>query len=264
MALRRFIALRGPVKKIFCDQGTNLVGAANEFESELKAMKQDEVKEFLLKNNCDIQFEFNPPSASHFGGVFERQIQTIRKVLAGILLEQGHCLSSESLSTFLLEACAIVNSRPLSVVNIQDQTLEPLTPNHLLSQKSRVIVSPPGNFVRQDLYLVKHWRRVQHLANVFWKRWRSEYLSQINRRPKWTDSSENISHNDIVLIVDENLPRSSWRLARVIETYASKDNLVRSVRLKVATKQQDNKGHWNITTSFLVRPISKLILLLKG
>ena len=123
-------------------------------------MKQDEVKEFLLQNNCDIQFDFNPPSASHFDGVFERQIQTIRKVLAGILLEKGHCLSSESLSTFLLEACAIVNSRPLSVVNIQDQTLEPLTPNHLLSQKSRIIVSSPGNFVRQDLYLVKHWRRV--------------------------------------------------------------------------------------------------------
>ena len=72
----------------------------------------------------------NPPSASDFGGVFERQIQTICKVLAGILLEQLHCLSSESLSTFLLEACVIVNSRPLSVVNIQDQTLEPLTPNH--------------------------------------------------------------------------------------------------------------------------------------
>ena len=49
MALRRFIALRGPVKKIFCDQGTSLVGAANELENKLKAMKQDEVKEFLLK-----------------------------------------------------------------------------------------------------------------------------------------------------------------------------------------------------------------------
>ena len=54
MALRRFIAIRGPVKKIFCDQRTNLVGAANEFENELKAIKQDEVKDFLLKNNCDI------------------------------------------------------------------------------------------------------------------------------------------------------------------------------------------------------------------
>ena len=103
-------------------------------------------------------------------------------------------------------------------------------------------------------------RLTDNSVYLFWKRWRSEYLSQINRRSKWTDSTENISCNDIVLIVDENLPRSSWRLARVIETYASKDNL----GLKVATKQQDNKGHWNITTSFLVRPISKLILLLKG
>jgi hypothetical protein len=35
-----------------------------------------------------IEWEFNPPAASHFGGVWERQIRTIRKVLYGLLKEQ--------------------------------------------------------------------------------------------------------------------------------------------------------------------------------
>lgn len=48
---------------------------------------------------------------------------------------------------------AIVNSRPLTVDNIHDpESLEPLTPNHLLTMKSRVILPPPGNFQRTDLY----------------------------------------------------------------------------------------------------------------
>lgn len=51
-----------------------------------------------------------------------------------------HCgshLDDEMLRTFMCEAAAIVNSRPLTVANIHDpNSLEPLTPNHLLTMKS--------------------------------------------------------------------------------------------------------------------------------
>ena len=117
-------------------------------------MEQGPVKSFLLSQNCQIEFVFNPPSASHFGGVFERQIGSIRKVLSGLLLEQSSSLSDECLITLLHEVSAIINCRPLSHINLSDSCIEPLTPNHLLTQKSRVIVSPPGTFVRQDLYLL--------------------------------------------------------------------------------------------------------------
>ena len=174
---------------------------------------------------------FNPPSASHFGGVFERQIRTIRKVLTGLLLEQDSRISDECLSTLLHEVAAIVNCRPLSHINLSDASIEPLTPNHLLTQKSRVVVSPPGTFVREDLYIAKRWRRVQYLANLFWTSWRHEYLATINKRQKWNNQRRNLQVDDIVLISDDNAPRSSWRLARNIELYPSDDGLVRSVKL---------------------------------
>lgn len=251
LALRRFIAIRGPVVHIRCDRGTNFVGASNELKSEMEKIDCEQLRRFLQDNNAAVEFKFNPPSSSHFGGVFERQIGSIRRILEGILTEFGHSLNPDSLPTFLHEAAAIVNSRPLSCVNISDETLEPLTPNHLLTGKSRIVVSPPGAFVKQDMYLVKHWRRVQYLANLFWTRWRHEYLSLHHSRSKWPSPIKNISVGDVVLLADDNSPRNMWKLARVVETYPSDDNLVRSVKIKVFTKDTG--------PSLLDRPVHKLI-----
>ena len=114
-------------------------------------MQQGPVKSFLLSQNCQIEFVFNPPSASHFGGVFERQIGSIRKVLSGLLLEQRSSLSDECLPTLLYEVSAIINCRPLSHGNLSHSCIEPLSPNHLLAQKSRVVVSPPGTFTARSV-----------------------------------------------------------------------------------------------------------------
>jgi len=47
---------------------------------------------------------------------------------------------------------AIVNNRPLTVDSLTDATaVEPLTPNHLLHMKTRVVIPPPGEFQQEDL-----------------------------------------------------------------------------------------------------------------
>ncbi|KAK6295455.1 hypothetical protein J4Q44_G00346810, partial [Coregonus suidteri] len=69
-ALRSFIAIRGSVRQIRCDQGTNFVGARREFIEALKEMDQEELKDL----GCE--FIMNTPASSHMGGVWERQIRT--------------------------------------------------------------------------------------------------------------------------------------------------------------------------------------------
>ena len=65
------------------------------------------------------------------GGVWERQIRTIRSVLNVILHQSGGRLESASLRTFLYEAMAIVNGRPMTIDNLGDPTsLEPLVVIH--------------------------------------------------------------------------------------------------------------------------------------
>lgn len=59
-----------------------------------------------------------------------------------------------------------------------------------------------------------------------------EYLPTITRRTKWFKSARNISVGDIVLIVDENLPRNTWPMGRVQSVIAGKDHIVRRATVK--------------------------------
>ena len=153
----------------------------------MKKINRDEVCRFLLKKECDwFEFKLNTPKASHAGGVWERMIRTVRNALNGLLEQHGTQLDEESLRTLICEAEAIVNSRPIAAVEANSGEVEPLTPNHLLTMKSRVLMPPAGEFQRADVYLVKRWKRVQYIANQFWERWRKGFLLALQERKKWT------------------------------------------------------------------------------
>ena len=260
--LRCFIALRGPVQQIRCDQGSNFVGTRNIFKDALVEM-EPELRNFLLKNKCD--FLMNVPSASHMGGVWERQIRTIRSVLSAILVQHKARLDSSSLRTFFYEAMSIVNGRPLSVDHIHDPTGPvPLTPNLLLTMKSSVVLPPPGKFVEEDVYARKRWRRVQYLANEFWNKWKKEYVHMLQERQKWKKPQRNMEIGDIVILKDEDIPRGYWKLARVTEVTKDSDDLVRKVKVLIGDATLSKHGKRLRKPVVLERPIHKLVLLLEA
>ena len=163
----------------------------------------------------------------------------------------------------MVEAEAIVNCRPLAVNTINSSLYpEPLTPNHLLTMKSKVVMPPPGHFQRTDLYLNKRWRRVQYLANEFWNRWKKEFVHSLQPRQKWIAVRRNLQVNNIVIVTDENLPRNRWKLARIQEAFPSDDGLVRKVKMAIATESLDDSGRHTKPIVYLERPVQKLILLL--
>ena len=113
MALRRSISRRGQVKEICSDNGTNLVGGEKELRLAIKDWNQEQIHNFLVQK--EIKWIFNPPTASHCGGVWERCIRTVRKVLNAMVKKQ--IINEESLVTLLCEVESIVNSRPLTKVS---------------------------------------------------------------------------------------------------------------------------------------------------
>ena len=157
-------------------------------------------------------------------------------------------LNDEGLLTLLAEVESIINGRPITKVSDDPKDSDALTPNHLLLLRSGTSL-PPGLFVKGDNYSRRRWRQVQYLADVFWRRWLREYLPALQERQKWGAAKRNFAVNDIVLVFDDTVPRSSWLLGRVLEVHSNKkDGLVRSVKVKTKT-------------STLVRPIDKLVLL---
>ena len=79
--------------------------------------------------------------------------------------------------------------------------------------KSKVLLSPPGVLQREDIYLRRHWRRVQHLCNEFWLRWKKEYVHFLQKRQRWLKPRQNLQVGDVIVVAEHD---NCWPLARVI------------------------------------------------
>ena len=242
-ALRRFMARRGKPEEMRSDNGGNFKAAEKEIKQEIKNWNQEQIHEFLLQR--DVRWSFNPPFASHMGGVWERPIRTVRKVMSALVKEQ--VLDDEGLSTLMCEVECIINGRPLTKVSDDPKDLQALTPNHLLLLRGSPDL-PPGVFKKEDVFSIRRWRQVQYLTDVFWHRWLREYLPSLQERSKWQTSQRNLAVGDLVLLVDENAPRCVWFLARVLELHPNEDGCVRQVKVKTRS-------------GIFTRPVHKLCLL---
>lgn len=210
-------------------------------------------------------FILNPPASSYMGCVRERQIRTVRSVLTSIMDQSARRPGSTSLRTFLNRVMAIVNSLPLTTEHLNDPIgQEPLTPNHILKMKSSINAPPPGDFMREDLYLQKRWKRVQFLSNEFWTRRRNEYLLNLQVRSKWSKDRRNAKVNDIVLLQDDGMPWNQWKLAKVFEVFQGADEKVRKLKLLVSDPTLDRKDRRTFKPVYFERPIHKTVRLLEA
>ena len=192
---------------MYSDNGTN-------FTSVNKQMQK--AYEEVLHIYCSgkrIEWNFIPPTASHYVGSWERMIRTICKVFSGIIDGTGR-MTDEILHTFFYEVESIINGRPLTKVSDDVTDAAPLTPNHLLllrGNPSEALVSSLPNDVFRG-----RWRFVKYLAGIFGRRWTREYLTKLQKRFKWLFRRNNLSIGDLVLLLDENTPCSLWPLGLVI------------------------------------------------
>ena len=104
-------------------------------------MDQAKISDTLLQDR--IQWLFNPPSAPHFGGVWERLVKSAKKALRITL--NGQLVNDETLLILMAENYSLLNSQPLTHVSIDPQDLEAITPHHfLISRHDRRFMSQAG------------------------------------------------------------------------------------------------------------------------
>lgn len=240
-SLKRFVARRGKPQEIFSDQGTNFIGADRELKRNMIKISSDEkLHKYLSDEN--IRWNFNPPAAPHFGGLWESGIKQMKGHLKRTIGIQ--ILTNEEFTTLITQIEACLNSRPLVAQSSDPNDLSPLTPGHFLIGTALTAIPEPQT-TRTNYSHAERWKLTQGLFQSFWKRWSTDYLSQLQQRPKWVKAKPNLQENDLVLIKDDNLPPLRWKLGRIIESYPGPDGRVRVVKLKTAMGE-------------LKRPIAKL------
>ncbi|MBM6549352.1 hypothetical protein [Streptococcus dysgalactiae] len=127
MALLRCIARRGTPEAIYSDNGSNFVGACAELKKSLDQWDHYKLRTELLRRNIDWHSQL--PEASYRGGLWERMIRTVRRILAAVSGQQ--VLTDESLLTYITEVERIVNDRPLVPVYDDPKNPRVLSPNDL-------------------------------------------------------------------------------------------------------------------------------------
>lgn len=226
-ALRRFVSRRGKCSNIYTDNGSNFLGARrclNEMHKVLLSQTHnDDVAVALAKDG--ISWHFIPPSAPHFGGLWEAGVRSVKLHLRRVI--GSSILTFEELYTLLTQIEAILNSRPLC--SLSDDDINPLTPAHFIIGEPLTAVPEP-NLLDIPPNRLTHWKHIQSMVQGFWKRWQMEYITTLQERSKWQHTKTDVKPGDLVVIKEPNLPPSKWLLGRVQEVTPGPDN-----RIRVAT-----------------------------
>ncbi|XP_071578330.1 uncharacterized protein [Temnothorax nylanderi] len=247
-ALKRFISRRGKPSDIYSDNGTNFVGANKELKELRNLLRSQQFENKVVSElSVDrIDWHFIPPSAPHFGGIWEAGIKSTKYHLKRIV--GNALLTYEEMYTVLTQIESCLNSRPITAISSDPNDPCALTPGHFLIG-SPLQALPEPNLTEINEHRLSRWQRVQTMVQHFWKRWSTEYLTQLHQRTKWrTIKSSSSLTGRIVVLREDNTPPLCWKLARIIDVHPGKDQLVRVLTLK--TKN-----------GIIKRPISKISLL---
>ena len=155
-----------------------------------------------------------------------------------------------------------VNSRLLTVDNLNDPSSTVITPNHLVTMKPHQLRALPGEFGDQETYGKLMWKKVQAFANQFWREWKATYLKDITKRQRWEQKDRNMAKGDLVLLIDENQPRNLWKMAIVEEALEGEDGNVRRAKVRPVNCHLNSQGNMTRPSTTLERPIQKLVLFL--
>ena len=176
MGVERFVSHRGTPANIWSDNGTNFVGAEKELRENIEKWNTTNIAVKLDPKG--IKWRFNPPSAPHQGGIWERLVRSFRRMLYTIF---GTCgLTDEVLNTTFCLVEQALNSRPLTPVSADPSNLGAITPNPcLLGNQATAISSIVGV---DEFNHRKRYARAQSYANAVWSPWIKEYIPALNRR----------------------------------------------------------------------------------
>ena len=208
-----------------------------------KTFKGKSLKKFNAANG--IRWRFNLARAPWWGGLFERMVRSTKRCLKKAVGSQR--LTFEELQTELVKIEAILNSRPLTYMYVNDFEV-PVSPSHLF-RGERVLDNHdnsdlPSEIPEEEISLSREKviaavKKRTAVVEHFWNRWRKEYLADLRESHKIhiQKKEPNISIGDVVLIEEENAKRNKWRLGKIVEIVRGKDGVIRGAVMETSKEK---------------------------
>lgn len=177
-ALCRIFGRRGVPELVYSDNGRAFVSLASEFE---RMKKEDKLEASLFFPYSAPNWKTSAPYSPWQGGFFERLIGCVKRILRSTL--RGRVLPRTQFTTLLIQAEAMVNSRPL----LAESSEQIITPAHFAGTSGLLAVPSPQRQTRQVRNVLREHAEYKKLQDAIWKSWKSDYLTSLRNR-WWSES----------------------------------------------------------------------------
>ena len=252
LSFKRFTSIYCTPDSIYTDNGTQFVASKNYLS---QAFLSNEFKNHLEHHS--IKHKTIPAGASWAGGIYERQIKTMKQCLYKTLGRAK--VSYFELITCLADIQNCINNRPITYVHSEIDEIEALTPNKILklniNPRLQLIESgdeldplwaPEGSSKSLHKSLIKTLNVQNQLFEDYKKLWYGQYLLSLREHTRdvfQTDWTDRLSVGNIVLVSAQNKPRIFWQMGRILKLIHSDDGKVRSVMIKMPNKEE---AHYSV------------------
>ncbi|RCN35992.1 zinc knuckle [Ancylostoma caninum] len=242
-ALRRFFASTAYPKWILCDNAKTFK-SIDELQSSYKFEDDNDPDIIDYCAQRRIEFKFIPSLSPWQGGLYEKMVHIFKVSFKHSL--QNRLLKFEELQTIAKETETIVNQRPLTYMTEDDEII-PLRPidflrpwTNLSSPRTEEYTDEWKPTTQTRDQLMEEWRTINDLLTRFWRRWSSEYLTNLREQHRVTHphprciNESQPKAGDIVLIQEKSLERGQWKIGRLV---SSTDNFQRSATVSLPSRR---------------------------
>ena len=263
--VRRLMAVRGDVKVIISDPGSQLVAASKELVDWRSGWNMEQLKRFGASHG--LEWTLIMPDSQHQNGASEILVKLVKGVKLSLLRVLGSkVLSLNETFTVLMEVANLVNERPIGIKPGEQSAVDYLSPNSLLLGRSSDRIcsgpfSPDGVLVEDPEAVKTRFLLVQAMITQFWNTWVKLYFPTLLVRSKWHVDKRNVEVNDICMLRESNMVRGDWRLCEVAKVFPDARGQVRNVAVMVKAKQGSSSTYVPTLPIEVKRHVSNLILL---
>ena len=251
MAIRRFFAIRGTPNFIQSDPGTQLKAAGKI----VQLWDCTRICEFAKTKN--ITWKIIPTNSQHYNGAVEAMIKSAKICLKQIIGVSP--MTKGEIDTVLSEVMQKLNSRPLMVRAGSDtESMGPITPNHLLSGRASMEI--PEINTDGQASLTKRLRFVDEISKQFWNKWFKQVFHKLVPSPKWNTEKRNAQVGDTILLKEESMVQSKYKLGRIAEVYPGVDNRVRRVKIEYRNASPNSKMD-QMKKMFTERSVNNIVVI---
>ena len=254
--LKKFTCLRGFPKKLYSDNGTQLVSANKEMREMVIQWNKKEI--FNFGKFKGLSWVFNKSADAPWeNACSESLIRLVKRSLTRIIGDS--VVSFGELQAVMYEVANVLNERPIGFKpgeNLDEGTV--LRPNDLLLGRSTI--EAPCGFWEESINTNRTHAFKIKIVDLFWKKWMKNYFPTLIVRQKWHVSKRNVQKGDIVLVNDQNVLRGEWKLAQVVDATHGRDGKTRDVILRY--KRNDSGNYVGQRDMLLTRSVHRLVVIL--